>query len=290
MLRVALRPKFIGLLLLTLIVASVLAWLSQWQLARAFENATVEDHRTEQVMPLVDLQQPQQQTTDAAAGHLVSVRGVWSVGAPQLVAGRELDGVEGFWVVAPFRVLDDAGGQDSAGGQSDDGGRRLGAGEGALLSVALGWTESPADARDVADAWARSYVVDAVTGEAPLLELAGRYYPGEAPARQVGDALGAMAPAALVNLWPAPESARYSGYLVMDAPPPVDGAVGALTLIPTQPPPVDRSPSLQNLLYAVEWAVFCAGALYIWYRLVRDDYENELDEAEAAASTQAPAS
>ena len=33
-----------------------------------------------------------------------------------------------------------------------------------------------------------------------------------------------------------------------------------------------------NIFYAVEWAVFAGFAFYLWYRLARDAWENELEE------------
>ena len=38
--------------------------------------------------------------------------------------------------------------------------------------------------------------------------------------------------------------------------------------------------NLLNLLYAVEWAIFAVAAFYVWYRLVRDRWEQ--DQALAA--------
>ncbi|WP_054821545.1 hypothetical protein [Arthrobacter sp. JCM 19049] len=33
-----------------------------------------------------------------------------------------------------------------------------------------------------------------------------------------------------------------------------------------------------NVFYGIEWVVFAGFAFFLWYRLVRDDYQRELDE------------
>jgi hypothetical protein len=33
-----------------------------------------------------------------------------------------------------------------------------------------------------------------------------------------------------------------------------------------------------NIFYAIEWIVFAGFAFYVWYRLVRDRVEREIDE------------
>ena len=39
-----------------------------------------------------------------------------------------------------------------------------------------------------------------------------------------------------------------------------------------------------NVFYGIEWVVFAGFAFFLWYRMVRDDYQRDLDEiAERAA-------
>jgi hypothetical protein len=42
----------------------------------------------------------------------------------------------------------------------------------------------------------------------------------------------------------------------------------------------ERSLNILNLFYALEWAIFGLFALYLWFRLVKDAWERELEEAQ----------
>ena len=72
---VMLRPKWIGVLLLCLVVAGIFAWLGQWQLSRAIDTAPREEGATEQVMPLSDVVEPGAYLSDPLVGQRVSVSG-----------------------------------------------------------------------------------------------------------------------------------------------------------------------------------------------------------------------
>ena len=37
-----------------------------------------------------------------------------------------------------------------------------------------------------------------------------------------------------------------------------------------------------NIFYALEWIIFAGFAFFIWWRLVKDAYERELEEQEQA--------
>jgi flagellar biosynthesis/type III secretory pathway M-ring protein FliF/YscJ len=39
-----------------------------------------------------------------------------------------------------------------------------------------------------------------------------------------------------------------------------------------------------NIFYAVEWVVFAGFAIFLWWRLVADDYRRDLEDAEDAAA------
>ncbi|KZX22122.1 hypothetical protein [Rathayibacter tanaceti] len=41
----------------------------------------------------------------------------------------------------------------------------------------------------------------------------------------------------------------------------------------------DVSLNWLNVFYAIEWVVFAGFALYLWFRLVRDAWEREAEEA-----------
>lgn len=59
---------------------------------------------------------------------------------------------------------------------------------------------------------------------------------------------------------------------------------GGLTAI-YSPPPIDKATlNWLNVFYAVEWVVFAGFAIFLWFRLVRDAFEREVEEAEEAAA------
>ncbi len=132
--------------------------------------------------------------------------------------------------------------------------------EGTSLAVVAGW--APA------------------SGSVPstTTEVVGRYVPTESP-QQTDLRAGqreAVAVAELVNLWQDPGPV-YGGYLVM-AQAPAD-----LETVTTVVPETESKLNLLNLFYALEWAIFGLFALYLWYRLVRDAWEGELEELASLA-------
>jgi surfeit locus 1 family protein len=131
------------------------------------------------------------------------------------------------------------------------------------LAVALGWSPEP---------------VVAQTIESPSPPLIGRYVPTESPQQsdfRSGER-SAVAIGELINLWQDPGPV-YGGYLVLATAP-----EGLLT-IGTEAPPTERQLNWLNLFYAAEWAIFGVFALYLWYRLVKDAWERETEEASREA-------
>ena len=55
---VMLRPRWIAMLLLCLVVAGVFAWLGQWQLSRAIDTDPLPPGTTEEVRPLAEIAGP----------------------------------------------------------------------------------------------------------------------------------------------------------------------------------------------------------------------------------------
>jgi cytochrome oxidase assembly protein ShyY1 len=109
-------------------------------------------------------------------------------------------------------------------------------------------------------------------------DVVGRYVPTESA--QQSDFRGgkreAVAVAELLNLWSDPGPV-YGGYLVLEAAP------QGLETISTLVPATQRELNVLNLFYAVQWAVFGVFALYLWFRLVKDAWEGELEEASGDA-------
>jgi cytochrome oxidase assembly protein ShyY1 len=135
--------------------------------------------------------------------------------------------------------------------------------EGDSVAVAAGWIGEGVVLEDV----------EPGTGT-----VVGRYVPTESPQQsdfQAG-AREAVAVAELLNLWAEPGPV-YGGYVVLEsAPEPLDTIVAL-------PPVIDRDLNILNLFYAAQWAIFALFALYFWFRLVKDVWERELEEAAAAS-------
>jgi surfeit locus 1 family protein len=184
-----------------------------------------------------------------------------SVAEPQSVMTSDASGrtvsVDGIWVEGDEVVVT---GRSSDGQPGDWVIRHLVTSDGASLAVVVGFVEPGASLAPLPG------------GEASLI---GRYVPSESPQQSDFESgeRRAIAVAELINLWSEVDTV-YSGYLTaVDAPP-------GLTPIAAPPPEVDVELNLLNLFYAIEWVIFGGFAVYLWWRLVRDEYENEL-EAEA---------
>jgi cytochrome oxidase assembly protein ShyY1 len=239
-----LTSRSIGLLVLALVLASAFAALGQWQISRAIEQGTVVPRPTERTVPLTSVAEPARQQTDASVGQKVATRGRLVPQDTVLVGDRLNDGKRGWWVIG-HAVLDDP--QD------------------AQLAVALGWAPTE-DAARAAQAAAKAT-------PAADIPLVGRYVDSDgAEPSTSGDParLSSASTARLVNLWTMDAGARtFEGVLTLTEAP--DG----LTDIYSPRPGEEVELNLLNILYAVEWAFFAVAAFYVWYRLVRDRWEQD---------------
>ena len=234
MLRAAVRPRMLGVLVLLLLAAAVCGRLGAWQLDRAHvRGEAAEQRRTERLessppAELADVLRPQQSFTGAMAGRKVAVHGTFDADGQLLVTDRPLDGRAGYLVLTPLRT---------------DGG--------AVLPVVRGWVASP-QAAGAPPAGG----VD-VVGFLEASEAAGD---GTSAGRT-----DAISSAELLNSWGGP---IYTGYLLLASSEPAQDASLALM------PPTDRPGTglnLQNLLYAAQWWVFGVFAIVLWLRVVRDE-------------------
>jgi len=245
---IARRPRWIAALVLALGVAAAFAALGQWQLERSLETAIVDERDTETPVPLDSIAEPQQVMTTEASGRVVTVRGSWVDGDDLVVTGR----------------LSGAGAAES-GGAGEPGDwvlRHFVAENGASLAVAVGFVEPGAG------------IPSLPIGDA---SLTGRYVPSESP--QLSDfeegERTAIAVAELINLWSEVDTV-YSGYLVLASAP------TGLETIAAPAPVADVSLNLLNLFYAIEWVIFGGFAVYLWWRLVKDEQEKLAAAALAA--------
>ena len=180
MLRTALRPWSLGLLVLALAFATAFAALGDWQLGRSRSQAGPTP--TEQVVPLAEVLAPSSTFTGSANGQRVTATGTYRPQDQLLVVDRPLDGRPGAWLVTALAVEADGGT--------------------ALLPVLRGWLPEGAEPPP------------APSGP---VELTGRLQPGEPPRGYApGQDLRALSSADLVNAWDLP---LYTGYLALEEAP-----------------------------------------------------------------------
>lgn len=255
---VMLRPRWLAMLALCLVVAGVFAWLGQWQLGRAVQTDEVVEGATEQVLPIDEVVQPGEYLNDPLVGQRVDVTGTFVPGDFIVVAARYNDGALGYWVTAQFRRDDTT--------------------EPTSVAVALGWAKTEAEAQDAAAALDEQATADPDA----VVRLTGRLVSDEgpiAPDAQHPMELTRMSPAALLGRWHDIEALNvYRPYLVSDA------AVGDLVEISSPAPQTGSGVNWLNIFYAAEWAVFAGFAFYLWYRLAKDALEKEIEELDEDAA------
>lgn len=246
--RVARRPRWIGVLVLALALAAGFAALGQWQLARSVENAEVSENEADSEVPvaLESIAVPQTPMNDVQVGRMVTVEAHLVAGDFTVLTRRSNDGVFGAWLVG-HAITD----------------------EGASLAIALGWAP---------DAAAAAAAEEAVPLD-PTGHL-GRYLVSESPHDSDFEAgeRSALSVGELVNLWSEAPDTTYAGYLVASEAP------AGLTTIDSPPPMREVGLNWLNLFYAAEWVIFAGFAIYLWYRLVRDAWEHEVEASEQAAA------
>jgi len=252
-----LRPQWIGMLLLCLVVAGVFAWLGQWQLGRAVQTNPVPPGATEEVQPLADVALPGEYLPEPLVGQRVETSGTWVPDDFLIVQSRFNDGVEGYWVTGQLRI--DPAVSETVGPTS--------------VAVALGWAATEDDARA-----AIAQLEDEASAAGPV-EVTGRLISDEGPLLPPRGAdpqtMTRMSPAALLGQWHEVDALFvYRPYVASE------DAFAGLDEISSPAPQEGSGINWLNIFYAVEWAVFAGFAFYLWYRLAKDAWEKELEDFE----------
>ena len=107
--------------------------------------------------------------------------------------------------------------------------------------------------------------------------LAGGLAPGESPVGQVSQPgqIGSVDLSVLVNTWPGD---LYNAFLFLETEDPATGA--QLDRVPT--PLGDTGIRWRNAAYAVQWWVFAGFALWLWWRMVREEALREEEDDTAS--------
>ncbi|MBT0767910.1 SURF1 family protein [Kineosporia sp. J2-2] len=247
MLRTALKPRWLALLVVMLLAASAMAKLGEWQLERARSHGESAEQaeqaqRSSTTTPLAEVIRASETFPKTALNKKITATGHWDAENQLLVADRELDGRSGLWVLTPLITAD-----------------------GTTVPVVRGWVPSAGDA------------AAAAPSDDTEVTVTGLLEPGEAPAsRAPGETSGLpdgqidrVAVAQLAALWPQP---MITGFVVLD------GESPASQNAPAQVPPPTSDGALDwgNLSYAIQWWAFAVIALLFWFRLVRDDHRGLL--------------
>ncbi|MBB5832207.1 SURF1 family protein [Brachybacterium aquaticum] len=254
MLRVALRPKFLGLLALMVVATIVCGLLAGWQWDRAHRAITDKAAGSEQLGDIRGVVGVGDAVTNEIAGDTVTAEGRYVPGEQVLVPGRAIQGhedEEAVIIVTSFLVTFEDGTE-------------------ARLPVARGWVPA-------SDLTGEDGTLDpALAPAAPegTQTISGRLEASEAATGGVSDGIaGEIATPLLVNEWGAP---MYSGYLALDS------AEAPLQVLPAAESEFSRGLDWQNIGYSFQWVLFGVFFLYLWWRSVRASHLDEVAERREA--------
>lgn len=242
-LRALVAPRVLLLHVLGVAATTAAVLLGLWQLD-AWQSGRVAEARDlarEAPRPLTDVMTADEPFPGEDVGRPVTLAGTWLPDRTLLVDDRGLDGRPGLWVVTPVAVC--AGPATSCDPGTDP-----------AMLVVRGWTP------------AATAVPPPPTG---AVELTGWLQPGEGTGVPDPDPTDdVLAELRIASAIQHVDQDLYGAYVVAR-----DGVDrGGLEPVPPDSlPPPSRFTSLQNLLYAVEWWLFGAFAVFLWQRWVRDE-------------------
>lgn len=248
MLRVALRPRFLGLLALMVAATVVCGLLASWQWDRAHRALTSRDEGPARLGQIQDVTGVGDAVTNEVVGGIVTARGSFEADQQIVVPGRRIDGTDAVIVVTALHVAEPDGTT-------------------AVLPVARGWMPA-AEALDEDGGVRADAIPSAPSGE---VEVEGRLEASEAATGGIEDGVASeIATPMLVNAWGGP---MYAGYVAQTS------AADGLRPMPVATSEFRAGLDWQNLGYALQWVLFGAFFLYLWWRSVRTAHLDELADA-----------
>lgn len=245
MLRIALKPRFLGLLALMIAATLVCGLLATWQWERAHRALTSRDDAPAELGEVTGVLGIGDPVTNDLVGGIVTASGTFDPAEQILIGGRNIEGTTAAIVVTALHV------------DLPDGGH-------ARLPVARGWLPA-------AEVTGPDGTLDPALAPAPPTgpsEISGRLEASEAASGGIHDGLASeIATPLLVNAWGSP---MFSGYVGQTSP-----ATG-LQPMPEAQSAFSQGLDWQNIGYAAQWILFGAFFLYLWGRSVRTAYLDEL--------------
>src|SRR5450759_3321407 len=231
--------------------------LGLWQLNVARDKGRAQHVSAAPTRPVADVAAvltPNGPFPQDGSGRRITATGGYDGSAQVLVTPRLLRGQRGYWVVTPLVVRS----------------------TGARIAVVRGFVTDPAQA--------------AAPAIATDVTVSGALTPGESPAQDTSTAgtalpdgqMTALDLSRLVNRWPG---ALYNAFVFATAEVP-DVTSVASPAVQRVPPPALASGGMswRNTAYAFQWWAFALFAAYMWWRMVRDDYETERRETGKATN------
>lgn len=251
MLRVALRPRFLGLLALMVVATLVCGLLAGWQWDRAHRAITDKADGPAQLGDIEDVLGVGDAVTNAIVGDIVTATGAFTADDQVVVPGRSIDGEDAAIIVAALHVdLDD--------------------GTEALLPVARGWVR--ADEVTGGDGEIDASLAPPVPDG--QVQVTGRLEASESAVGGVEDGVvDEIATPLLVNEWGSP---MYAGFVAVTEP--ADG----MQPMPPAESAFSKGLNWQNIGYSLQWVLFGGFFLFLWWRSVRTAYLDELAEQREA--------
>ncbi|NLJ53905.1 MAG: SURF1 family protein [Intrasporangiaceae bacterium] len=242
MIRTALRPKWLGALLLAVVFAVICGLLGNWQLREARAEARAQEIERAAAMPiqpLTEVVQPQSAFPPDGSTRRITATGAYDADGQVLIADRRLDGELGYWVVTPLVVQE----------------------TGASLPVLRGFVTA---------------IEDAPAPPEGGVDIGGGLAPGESPMSEADLPDGVFRSidmSLLINRW---DTAVYNAFVFLTDES-QDGKPVALDGIERVPPPTGDSAqlNLKNAMYALQWWVFAAFGFFLWWRTVRQAHLEE---------------
>lgn len=251
MLRVALRPRFLGMLALMVAATVVCGLLATWQWDRAHQAITSQAAGPEQLGDIRGVLEVGDPVTNALSGQDVTATGSYVPGEQVLVPSRNIGGTPAVLVVSSLMVDLEDGSQ-------------------ARLPVARGWLPE-ADVTGADGQIDPDLAPSAPQGE---IEISGRLEASESATGGVeGGVASEIATPLLVNEWGSP---MFSGYVSVSDP------SGPLRPLPAAESDFSRGLNWQNIGYSFQWVLFGGFFLYLWWRSVRATHLDEVADRRRA--------
>lgn len=244
--RTLLRPRWLALLALLVVVVVVFVRLGSWQLGVAHDAGIAEQLAEQAAQPEVPVQQlltPHRPFPAGGTGRPVVASGHYDVAEQFLVSGRLLDGRPVLWVVTPL-VVDETG---------------------AALAVVRGAVDDPSQA-DRPPATPLVVHGTLAPAESPAPAPAATSGSGSGSGGGEFPVLGSVDLARLANTWPGE---LYNGFVFATSELPV---VTSPPVVAVPPPSfVSDTVDWRNFGYALQWWVFAAFAVFLFVKMVLDD-------------------